>query len=706
MPAADPFATLSETERSRASARAGEPASERRLDLEDVGPATSAQRRRLRADGRVSNPDTLDRVGARLVRVRWRATDGTWGAWWEWLGLPALGDSWKLWAIDRNGNPRLDDRGSYTRRNFGPVSLLLSPDLHGATAAPSRIYDVEGESDYLAAVDAGLVGIVASTGGAASLAGHERHRAQLLALAPAEVVVVRDLDDAGRAGAAKAAAWWQAAGVPVRVLELPAELGEGGDVRDFLARCGGPADLDALTDAAELRPPTAGNGEAPEPDRRVRKVRLSDVTPERVSWLWKDRIPLGKITVLDGDPGLGKSTLALDLAARVTTGRPMPDGSQGRLGDVWLLSAEDGAADTILPRLEAAGGAPARVQLLEGIPVEGEADRLPELPEDVARLEAELGGALLVVVDPLMAYLGGDTNAHRDQDVRRALAPLAAMASRTGAAVVVIRHLNKGAGGANPLYRGGGSIGIVGAARSGLLVARDPEDPEGRVLAVTKANLAREAPALRFAPVDAGGVPVIDWRGECAHTAKGLLEAEADAREGGAVREACEVLRGILEGGPRQAKDVKHEAKAAGISERTLDRARTRLHVQASKAGFSGGWLWALPAKDAKDANDSPSAGAWRSSQSWRSSPDSGHLHDAAEADSTKSAKSGALASFDATDPLAPFQAAGVRVWLDAQGDPRTVPPLGDLPEPLFRIVFDRRAELVAALRREPGQEP
>src|SRR5207244_1306509 len=121
---------------------------------------------------------------------------------------------------------------------------------------------------------------------------------------------------------------------------------------------------------------------------------------------------------------------------------------------------------------------------------QGKEKRLPMLPVDVGYIQAavERMKALLVIIDPLTAYLGSDTNAHKDTDCRRALFPLAKMGADTGAAVVVIRHLNKGSG-SNPLYRGGGSIGIIGAARSGLLVARDPDNPDKRVLASTKCNL-------------------------------------------------------------------------------------------------------------------------------------------------------------------------------------------------------------------------
>jgi len=140
-----------------------------------------------------------------------------------------------------------------------------------------------------------------------------------------------------------------------------------------------------------------------------------------------------------------------------------------------------------------------------------------------------------------MAYLGGDVNSYRDQDIRRALAPLAKLADRTGAAVVVIRHLNKGSG-VSPIYRGGGSIGIIGAARSALLVAKDPDAPDsGRcALAPLKGNLAAPASALAYhVAVDADGVPRVEWEGASSHTAAALLAVPADDAERSAQEEGA-----------------------------------------------------------------------------------------------------------------------------------------------------------------------
>jgi RecA-family ATPase len=231
-------------------------------------------------------------------------------------------------------------------------------------------------------------------------------------------------------------------------------------------------------------------------------VLVADVDRELVRWLWPGRIPLAKVTVLDGDPGTGKSTLTLTIAAKVTTGSPFPDGARPEVGDVILLSAEDDIGDTIRPRLEAAGADLARCWVLPDVRPEGKEPRPPELPADLFLLEdlVKSKAAALVVIDPLMAFLSGQVDSHRDQDIRRVLASLGYMAGRTGAAVVIVRHLRKGAGSA--IERGSGSIGIIGAARAGLLVAPDPEDEGRRVLALTKSNLAKMPQALAYRLVD------------------------------------------------------------------------------------------------------------------------------------------------------------------------------------------------------------
>jgi hypothetical protein len=331
-------------------------------------------------------------------------------------------------------------------------------------------------------------------------------------------------------------------------------------------------------------------------------VLLSEVVPERLRWLWEGRIALGKLNLVDGDPGTGKSAATTDLAARVTVGKPWPDGAGCEAGGVVILSAEDGLADTIRPRFDAAGGDPSRVVAVSIVPDAEGNERQIAIPEDLPVIEAaiERVDAVLVVIDPLMAFLPGEVNSHRDQDVRRALAPLARLAERTAAAVVAVRHLNKGTGG-NALYRGGGSIGIVGAARSGLLIAKHPEDDGRRVLASIKNNLAAPASSLVFGlgSTESGAV-VVEWKGESDLDASALLSAPTDHEERSTAQAAQDFLRDVLSDGPRAVKDIRAQANEAGLSWRTVERAKAALGVRAAREGEAGkrgggAWVWVLP---------------------------------------------------------------------------------------------------------------
>jgi hypothetical protein len=183
--------------------------------------------------------------------------------------------------------------------------------------------------------------------------------------------------------------------------------------------------------------------------------------------------------------------------------------------------------------------------------------------------------------------------------VRRALAPLAKLAERTGAAILIVRHLNKASGG-NTLYRGGGSIGIIGAARSGLVVAEDPEDSERRILAHNKQNLCKPAASLVFTIATASnGAARVVWCGQSELNASQILRAPVDEEEKSALAEAKEFLQDELRDGPMGAKQVKKNARDADIAERTLKRAKAELRVRSDKEA-DGSWTWSLPPKEAK----------------------------------------------------------------------------------------------------------
>src|SRR5581483_7235669 len=242
-----------------------------------------------------------------------------------------------------------------------------------------------------------------------------------------------------------------------------------------------------------------------------------------------------KLTILDGDPGMGKSLLSIALAASVSTGHPMPDGTPVTQGGVILIAPEDDASDTLKPRLAAAGGNPSHVLLLNTVVSLDEKkmlliDRPFSLSTDLAILEAAMKrtNARLVILDPLMAVLGHSIDSSRDQDIRAVFTPLSQLAERTNCAILIIRHLSKGAS-ENALYRGAGSIGIIASARVGLLVAQHPYEENKRILATTKNNLSKKAPNLTYQVIEnPSGIPYIQWLGENNSTLSALLSGDTN----------------------------------------------------------------------------------------------------------------------------------------------------------------------------------
>jgi hypothetical protein len=309
---------------------------------------------------------------------------------------------------------------------------------------------------------------------------------------------------------------------------------------------------------------------------------------------------------------LGKSTFTIDLAARVSTHSPMADGSRGEADakGVLIVNGEDGLADTMVPRLAAAQADMASVHFLDAVPYvtdDGKILQRPvSVPADLLAVERAIKDYVVavVVIDPLAAFLDESINSYRDSDVRRALFPLARLAERSGAAILLVRHLNKTPMG-NPLYRGGGSIGIIGAARSGLLIAVDPKDENRRVMAVTKSNLSSKPPALAFhlIPDDLHACARIVWDGPCKFKASELLNPLIERENSDqpvipSVVAAGAVVFQILRNGPRKVQDVRAEVKAAGLSWRMAEHVRQDTPwVRPRKYGRPGaeqGWIWEL----------------------------------------------------------------------------------------------------------------
>ena len=323
-----------------------------------------------------------------------------------------------------------------------------------------------------------------------------------------------------------------------------------------------------------------------------RLTRLDQHTPKEMTWLWKAWIPCGAISLIEGDPGGNKSTLVYDIAARVTTGRPMFASNEAPPPQTVILFQAEDMLDTMSRNLDAAGADLAKVYAYDR---SSSAEGQLALPEDMEFLRNEVDNtqAKLLVVDPITAFVS--TNINNDQSIRRALQPLVQLAEQTGTAVVLVRHLTKSVG-ANPLYRGADSIGLIGAARAAFLIAPDPGDTDRRILAQTKSSLARKAASIAFRPVSKGDGVAIEWIGDSDYSAAQLLEA-ARSQSRSELEEAIYVLYSILAEGPLPAKEAKDLSTAAGISPRTLRRAKEILEVRSQRRGFGKGskFFWHLP---------------------------------------------------------------------------------------------------------------
>jgi hypothetical protein len=336
---------------------------------------------------------------------------------------------------------------------------------------------------------------------------------------------------------------------------------------------------------------------------------VAEIEARPVCWLWPGRIARGKVTMLAGHPGLGKSQLALAIAAIVTAGGHWPvEGALAERGSAVILSAEDDPADTIRPRLEAAGADLTCCHVIEAVQDIGEGGEARRrgfsLLEDLARLDVELrriGDVALVIIDPITAYLGV-IDSHRNAEVRAALAPLADLAAQHAVAVLAISHLRKSVAG-DAVLQVTGSLAFAAAARAVYIVARDPAEAECRLFLPAKNNLGddRTGYAYRIEPVPlANGIDTcrIVWEPRLVTMTADEALAPHDSRNGAEPTKrdsAAEWLAHMLAEGPVAVTTLQEEAKAAGYSWSTMRRASDALGVTTEKTEFAGGWAWRLP---------------------------------------------------------------------------------------------------------------
>lgn len=337
---------------------------------------------------------------------------------------------------------------------------------------------------------------------------------------------------------------------------------------------------------------------------------MSEVESRAIDWLWPGRIAKGKVSMIVGNPGLGKSQVCASIASVVSNGGAWPvDRCQCGRGSVVILSAEDDPEDTIRPRLEAAGAALDKIYIVDAIRVdrqEGPGKRGFDLSMDIARLGSllhDLGDPALVIIDPITAYLG-DADSHKNAEVRALLAPLSEMAAAQRVAVIAVSHLTKSSG-MDALLRVQGSIGFAAAARAVWGVAKDKDNPSRRLFMPLKNNLGTDNSGFAYT-VEGIRLPEGDietshimWENELitasADSVFGQADETHDERE--AVLEAKMYLRSLLADGPVAVKHIEADARGAGHAWTTVRRAQKDLKIVSYRdhgIGEKGKWYWRL----------------------------------------------------------------------------------------------------------------
>ena len=313
----------------------------------------------------------------------------------------------------------------------------------------------------------------------------------------------------------------------------------------------------------------------------LKLIYMEDIISVPVKWLWKPYIPSGKLTLMHGDPGSGKTTVAARIAAAVTRGEMLPGEAEPREpANVIFQTAEDGLADTIKPRLEAAGADCSRILVID------ESKECLSMTDDRLEEAIRLTNAKLVILDPIQAYIGANVDMHRANEIRPVMSQLGRIAEEYDCAVILIGHMNK-ATGQKCTYRGLGSIDITAVARSVLVVGEMHDDKSKRVICHSKSSLAPTGKTLSFSITENSK---LEWLGTVEVTADEFLE------DGGAkigkLESAKKFLNEFLADGAKPQKEVMEAAESLNFGNRTLKSAKAALRIKSVRVNDE--WLWKL----------------------------------------------------------------------------------------------------------------
>lgn len=439
----------------------------------------------------------------------------------------------------------------------------------------------------------------------------------------ARVILLPDNDPPGRAHMAAIAQTLRGKVGEVRIVELPG-LPEKGDVSDWLNQGHTIDELIALVEQAPAPGQEADPAVADPPvvkesapaDEVLRLRRGSDIKPMPIAWLWPGWLAAGKLHVMAGPSGVGKTTIALAMAATLTSGGRWPSGEPAKPTNVVIWSGEDDPADTLVPRLIACGADMNRVFFVDGIFTSGK-KRAFDPANDIDLLHTQIqrvGNVGMAIIDPLVSAVAGDS--HKNSEVRRALQPLVDLAQSTRAAMVGISHFAKSSNGRDPVERVVGSLAFGALARIVMAAAKlSEEQGGGGMLIRTKSNIGRDNDGYRYAirlcelpdHPDIGETAYCEWGEAIKGDARTLLdsaEATTDPEERSEREEAREFLLTVLADGPVSTKQIKREADENGYAWRTVRRAQQDLCIIPAKSGMKGEWRWQLPPKMSKTAED------------------------------------------------------------------------------------------------------
>ncbi len=489
---------------------------------------------------------------------------------------------------------RLDENGKWVfdLKGVKPVLYQL-PELIKAISEQQTIFIVEGEKDVETLRIHNKIATCSPFG--AGKGNNKWNNEYAMHLANSNAVIISDNDDIGKEFARKIADSLVGVAKSVKLIDLTKilpSLQEHGDITDMVNIMGKEAinELDkliAITDEYSLQNKSEEN-------TGCGLIKMSSVEPQDIQWLWKPYIPLGKITLMRGDPGQGKTTVSLTLASIVSNGWAFPTDSgfvSTEPGNVLYISAEDGLADTIAPRLIKAR---ANLEMVFSYK-ENSTEQLSFMNPKFENLIKE-SKAKLVIVDPIQGYLGSNVDGHKANEVRPVMSHIGALAEKYNCAIVLIEHMSKNIG-TKGLYRGLGSIDTTAAARSVLLVGSNPEDETDKGISQIKSNLAKPGKVIGFSISDERG---LEWKKDTTLTTEkllGLTSVQEDKQDN-ALEEAKEFLEDVLADNKQSSKDIHAMAVQYGISKATLKRAKEALNIDCKERDGFGKNItvyWKLP---------------------------------------------------------------------------------------------------------------